>query len=386
MEPSAKPRILFVDDEPELLAGLSRNMRSEHFDVTTAQSGDLALDLMRRAGPFAVVVSDLNMPGMDGVTLLRMARESFPETVRVLFTGQPDLDRAIAAVNEGAIFRFVTKPCPRVVLALTLKGAVEQHRLITAERVLLEQTLRGSIEALTDVLGLASPMAFGRATRLRQSVSLAISAVGVPQGWHVEMAAMLSQIGHVTLPNATLEKVFRGEPLIEAEQIMMQRVPAIAEQVLSNIPRLESVREILRYRHKNFDGSGPPADAVRGDAIPWGARALRVAQDLDVLESEGLSTSLAFDTLRGREGCYDPTIVEALAEARNSEHRSGICELPAADIKPGMVLAQDVFTKKGILFMARGQEVTTGMLEKLRNFSNGLASDTIRAIVRDNPN
>jgi hypothetical protein len=95
------------------------------------------------------------------------------------------MDRAIAAVNEGAIFRFITKPCSRVVLALTLKGAVEQHRLITAERVLLEQTLRGSIKALTDVLGLASPMAFGRATRLRHSVSGLISAMGIVQGWHV---------------------------------------------------------------------------------------------------------------------------------------------------------------------------------------------------------
>ena len=185
MPEPGRPRVLIVDDEPDLLAGLVRALRSEHFVLITAGSGADALDLLENHGPFAVIVSDLRMPVMDGVELLGRARAVCPDTVRILFTGQPDMEKAIAAVNEGAIFRFITKPCSRVVLALTLKGAVEQHRLITAERVLLEQTLRGSIKALTDVLGLASPMAFGRATRLRHSVSGLISAMGIVQGWHV---------------------------------------------------------------------------------------------------------------------------------------------------------------------------------------------------------
>jgi response regulator RpfG family c-di-GMP phosphodiesterase len=378
----AKPRILFVDDEPDLLAGMERSLRSEHFGVTTAPSGALALAAMRRAGPFAVIVSDLRMPEMDGVTLLRTARELFPDTVRVLFTGQPDMDRAIAAVNEGEIFRFVTKPCSRVMMALTLKGAIEQNRLITSERVLLEQTLHGSIKALTDVLGLASPMAFGRATRLRHAVSGLIAAMAIPCGWHVEVAAMLSQIGHVILPQTTLEKVYKGELLTEAEKAMIERIPAVTEQVLGNIPRLEPVQEILRYQYKHFDGTGHPADAIQGEQIPWGARALRVACDLDALEGEGLSMSFAFDTLRGRDGWYDPAIVEALGNLRHSEQRHEIRELPLAGVRPGMVLAQDVATSKGVLFLARGQEVTASMVEKLRNFSSSLARGaSIRVIV-----
>ncbi len=381
---TARPRVLFVDDEPDLLAGMARNLRSEHFEVTTAPGGDAALELMRGAGPFAVIVSDLRMPGMDGATLLRITHELFPDTVRVLFTGQPDMDRAIAAVNEGAIFRFMTKPCSRVVMALTLKGAVEQHRLITAERVLLEQTLHGSIQALTDVLGLASPMAFGRATRLRYSVSGLIAAMGISGGWHVEVAAMLSQIGYVILPPTTLERVYHGEPLGEAERAMLERIPAVTGQILGNIPRLEPVQEILRYQYKHFDGTGHPSDTLRGGDIPWGARALRVAYDLDALEGEGLSMSLAFDTLRGRDGWYDPAIVEALAGVRNSERRYEIRELPLASVRPGMILARDVTTKNGILFLARGQEVTASMLEKLKNFSAGLTRDeSLRVIVRD---
>lgn len=384
MQEGARPRILFVDDEPDLLAAMARNLRSEQFEVSTASSGAQALEMLRNAGPFAVIVSDLHMPAMDGVEVLRRARRLCPDTVRVLFTGQPDLDNAIAAVNEGAIFRFMIKPCPRIRLALTLRGAADQYHLITAERVLLEQTLHGSIKALTDILGLASPMAFGRATRLRQAVGALGSTLEVSERWHIEVAAMLSQIGYVILPPATIEKVYQGEVLSEGEEKMMRRIPPVVEQILGHIPRLEPVREILHYQHKRFDGSGPPAGATAGEEIPWGARALKLALDLDILESEGTQTSLAFDTLRGRAGWYDPIIVEALAEIRQSEQRSEVRELPVSGLSPGMILAQDLRTTGGVLFVARGQEVTASLVEKLRNFRPHLLGEkSIRVIIRD---
>jgi response regulator RpfG family c-di-GMP phosphodiesterase len=383
MTEAPKPRVLLVDDEPELLAGVARNLRSEHFEISTASAGLLAIEMLRTSGPFAVIVSDLRMPEMDGVEVLRRARELAPDTVRLLFTGQLDLENAIAAVNEGAIFRCLLKPCPRTRLAMTLKAAVKQYRLLTAERVLLEQTLHGSIKALTDVLALASPMAFGRATRLREAVGAIGAALGVSERWHVEVAAMLSQIGSVTLPPSTLEKVYQGGVLSEAEESMVRRMPAITEQVLDHIPRLEPVREILYCQHKHFDGTGEPPGAG-GEAIPWGGRALKVALDLDVLESEGMETSLAFDTLRGRKGWYDPAIVEAFAGVRRSDRHSEVRELPVTGLHAGMVLAQDVRSAKGILFIARGQEVTASLLEKLRNFALGfLGEQSIRVIIRD---
>jgi response regulator RpfG family c-di-GMP phosphodiesterase len=386
MQPQSKPRILFVDDEPDLLAAIARNLRSEHFKVATASSAVEALETMAKAGPFAAIVSDLRMPGMDGIGLLRTTRELYPDTVRVLFTGQPDLDNAVAAVNEGAIFRFVTKPCSRVTLALTVKGAVEQHRLIVAERELLQQTLRGSIKALTDVLGLASPLAFGRATRLRQSVAALAAALKIAESWHIEVAAMLSQIGSITLPTATLEKAYQGEEMTGAELEMVQRVPSVTEQVLGNIPRLEPVMEILRCQQKRFDGAGPPDGMAGGEAIPWGARALKAVIDLDTLETGGLSPSLAVDTLRGREGWYDPAILAALSETRKSGHRSTVRDLPLTSLASGMVLAQDVRTTKGTLFVARGQEVTAGLIEKFRNSHPGMFSaEPIRVVIPDIP-
>jgi response regulator RpfG family c-di-GMP phosphodiesterase len=381
MAESAKPAVLLVDDEPELLAGLSRALRSERFEIWTASNGTAALAMLHARGPFAAIVSDLRMPEMDGVALLQHAHERFPDTVRVLFTGQLDMERAIAAVNQGAIFRFILKPCSRVSLALALNAAVEQHRLVTAERVLLEQTLHGSIKALSEILALVAPAAFGRASRLRQTVRSLVAAFRLSASWHIEVAAMLSQVGCVTLPPSTLEKIDQGEALNGAEREMLRRMPAVVEQILGNIPRLEPVREILRWQNKPFDGGGPAG----ADGVPWGARALKLAVDLDALESEGIPLSLAFDTLRGREGWYDCEILEKLAEIRsNNQQCSQVRELALAKLRPGMTLAQDLRTDKNVLFIARGQEVTAGLLEKLRNFSDGFfREEPIRVILPD---
>jgi hypothetical protein len=138
--------------------------------------------------------------------------------------------------------------------------------------------------------------------------------------------------------------------------------------VLGNIPRLEPVLEILRYQDKGFDGSGLPAGGLMGEAIPWGARALKVVIDIDVLERLGLPATLAFDTLRGRNGRYDPEILKTLARIRNSAPQSRVNELPLPQLRIGMILTQDVRAETGVLVLARGQELTPGLLERLRNF------------------
>jgi len=135
MSQTERARILMVDDEERVLEAMRRNLRT-HFDITTAISGAAAIDVLEHKGPFAVLVSDLRMPGTGGVAVLRQARKLAPDTTRVLLTGKADLESAIAIVNEGAIFRFVTKPCPPDLLVRTLEAAVEQNRLVTAERAL----------------------------------------------------------------------------------------------------------------------------------------------------------------------------------------------------------------------------------------------------------
>jgi response regulator RpfG family c-di-GMP phosphodiesterase len=377
-----KPKVLLVDDELHLLAGLVRALRAEPLELVTASGGEAALELLRTHGPFAVVVSDLRMPVIDGVALLGRTRALCPDTVRILFTGQLDTEMAVAAVNKGAIFRFIMKPCIRAVMAYALRTGIEQYNLITAQRVLLEQTLHGSIKALTDILALANPLAFGQATRMRQGVSELVFALGVADGWQVEVAAMLSQIGCVSLPPAVLEKVHARASLTSEEEAMVQRAPGVAETVLTNIPRLDGVRDILRYQGKQFDGGGNPPDCICGEEIPWGARALKLLSDADQLECDGVSAAITFDTLRARKGWYDPAILEALAAVRRVHQNSRVRELPLARLRPGMILAEDVRTSNGVLFVARGTEVTPGLQERLHNFWGGfLNADSIRIIL-----
>ena len=199
----------------------------------------------------------------------------------------------------------------------SVRAAAEQHRLITAERVLLEKTLHGSIKALTDVLALANPAGFGRATRVKQTVEALGARLEAPDRWQVEVAAMLSQIGCVTLPPELAEKLYHGKALTSAEQTMGARLPAVTDQLLSHIPRLDTVRLILRYQETHFDGEGAPPDRAPGEQIPLGARLLKIALDFDILEAQGTEPGPALDCLRDRTGWYDPDVLDAFVALRD---------------------------------------------------------------------
>ena len=256
-----RPRVLCVDDEVMVLDGLRAILRRT-CEVLTASSGAEGLAIIEATPDLAAVISDMRMPGMDGAAFLHRVAVTTPDTVRVLLTGQTDIESAIAAVNQGQIFRFLTKPCAPDVLVATVKAAVEQHRLITSERVLLEQTLHGSIKALVEVLSLTSPMAFGRASRVKEQVSTLAARVGLKERWPTEVAALLSQLGAVTLPPDTVERLYDGRPLRAQDVEMVKRLPAVTEQLLAHIPRLEPVRAILSSYSRNFAADDPSSASI----------------------------------------------------------------------------------------------------------------------------
>lgn len=364
-----RPRILCVDDEPRVLAALTRQLH-QRFTVITAESGAEALVRLAGEEPFAVIVSDMRMPIMDGAAFLAEARRQAPDSVRMLLTGQADLNDAATAVNKGGIYRFLQKPCPAEDLVAALQDGVRQFELVTAERVLLSETLHGSVKALTEILALANPMAFSRASRAKDLVGGMLDELGVGERWAIEVAAMLSQIGAVTLPSEVAEKVYRGEPLAPGEQAMVERMPKVVEKLLGSIPRLEPVREILRYQHKHFDGSGHPAEGPRGAALPLGARLLKIAVDFHVLEVKGLTAELAMGALIGRHGFYDEELLARFGQRVAEEQRvREIRELRLEDVRPGMTFVEDVVSTNGLMIVAKGSEVSLALLERLQNFA-----------------
>ena len=381
-EEESSPRILCVDDEPNVLEGLQRQLGWD-YDVTTATGGAEGLAALADEEPFAVVLSDMQMPLMDGATFLANVREVAPDTVRMLLTGCGSMVAAVEAVNRGQIFRFLTKPCPTDVLKGAIAAAVEQHRLVTAERVLLAQTLRGAVQTLAETLALANPTAFGRANRGRRYVEELLDALDVEERWPIEVAATLCQVPSVTLPTNTLDKWNTGRTLAPEEQKMVEELPAIAERILAPIPRLDEVRRILRYQAKRYDGAGPPKDRTAGDALPLGARVLKVVFDFEALEAGGMPAERTFAILRGRKGWYDPRLLDALVTIRSEGPGPGaVREISLRQLETGMVVAEDIRALTGAVIVPRGQEVTWPLILRIRNFAVGIGvTEPVRVFV-----
>ncbi len=368
MSDATVARILLVDDEPHVLDGLRRILRSQ-FSVETAASPALALERIRDAGPYSVVLSDFQMPQMNGASFLAAARAATPDTSRILLTGQADLASAAAVVNEGGIIRLLLKPCGRDELIDALQAGVEQYRLITAERDLLENTLRGSVRALTDVLALANPATFERAMRLRSLVTPIVQASGrEPVAWQVELAAMFAQLGAVAVPAEVLERAERGGPLTHEERDLIEQLPRIADRMLAGIPRIEEVRAAILSQGAQFDGQAS-TDMRAGAAIPFGGRVLRLASDFDTLESAGIEPAEALAALRARGGVYDPALLDALELVLADRASRVPCQMSVSELAPGMVLSADVVTLDGLKLIAKGHELTPSLLARLANYA-----------------
>ena len=358
-----------------MLGALARVLTSG-FDVQTAAIPVEALLLIERADePFAVIISDLSMPEMDGIALLSRAREMAPSTVRVLLTGHADIPAAIEAVNTGAVFRFLTKPCRPETLTAAVTAAAEQYRLIESERVLLEQTLHGAINALIDVLTVASPSAFARGVRLKRYVSQISGVLDVPNHWDVEVAALISQLGCVSLPPTLVEKMHAGSSLALEEQALVDGLPAAAVAFIADIPRLDTVREILRHQNTDFNAADAGRSGSTSSKIPLGSRMLRLADDLDRLLAVGMPVGLALGNLRARQNMYDPKVLDALRRALSSEGEPGVRRVRFRDVQEGMVLASDVTGPNGLLLGARGQEVGPALMSRLRHGGNDALLD-----------
>jgi response regulator RpfG family c-di-GMP phosphodiesterase len=358
-------RILFVDDDERLLKAVRRSL-GKRYKLDTALGPDKALEWIEQCGPYAVVVSDLKMPGKDGISLLEDIRNIHGDTVRVVLTGYADLNSAVDAVNRGNVFRFLTKPCETKTLAAVLDDCLRQYQLLTSERELLEQTLKGCISVLSETLSLVNPEAFGRANRVARFARAIAQQAGVDNVWKYEMAAMLSQIGCVVLPEQTLQKLTKGVELKPEERQLYDMHPLIGRNLLSRIPRLEDVAEMVAYQEKNFDGSGIPPDGVEGEEIPFGARILRVAIDFDAaLNREGVFAK-AFHVLESHMVHYDPFVLHYLESCLGKESHFEAASLNVKELRHGMILDQSVVTEGGLHLLRKGRELNSVLIQKLR--------------------
>ena len=367
------PLVLCVDDEPRVVEGLALHLRRD-YHVVTASGGHGALQLLKAHGAPAVIVSDMRMPGMDGATLLKHVRHLYPETTRILLTGDPGRDVAVAAVNEGQIFRYLTKPCPADQLRTAIEAGVAQHRLLIAERVLLQETLLGCIRALIDVLAITNPVAFGRATRVKRLAADLAIAAGSSGFWQLEAAAMLSQIGYISLPTELVEKLYYGTHLTPEERVLADGAPQVAQKLLSHIPRLETVMEILTASRD------VKSDLPEG-LVKLGADILRLVIEYDSSIAQGSSIDGAIAAIRAQMQRHDSKLVERLeAQVGALSEVQKLTEVAVRDVTPGMVFMDDLRTHIGTLLVPKGFEVTETFLERARNFGPGILQERVRVL------
>ena len=378
MSKQSSPRVLCVDDETLVVEGLVLHLRKD-YEVHTALSGGEALKKLKEMGGAAVVVSDMRMPGMDGATLLHHVKQSFPDTTRILLTGDPGRDAAVSAVNTAHIFRFLTKPCPPDQLKVAVEAGVAQHRLINAERSVLKETLIGCIKALVDVLAITNPIAFGRANRVKQLAMEIAERADCNQFWQLEAAALLSQIGYLSLPSELVEKLYYGEALTPQEQALASGAPQLATSLLDNIPRLEPVIQILNAVHWTDEQLARLGDGTIG----FGAKILDLVLSYDALIAQGHSPVVAVQTLRSRASRFGERLIDQLAQQVGASAGSAVVrEMPLRSVQPGMTFMQDVRTPTSTLLVPRGFEVTQLFIEKMRNFGADLLNQTVKVLVQ----
>lgn len=369
---SSRPIILCVDDEPQVLNGLRLTLR-RGYELLLAESGEEALAFLAEH-EVAVVLSDMRMPGMSGAELLADVQRTHPDVVRMLLTGHADVDQAADAVNRGGIFRFLTKPCPPEELRQAVDEAVDHHQTQAMERELLRTTVLGAIEMLSDVLEVAHPIAFARASRVRELCGLLMEHFQIAERWPLLAAASISQIGTVALPRDLVGRVALGKELAPAEVWEWKSHPETGRRIVARIPRLEPVAEIIGGQ---LDGGATIADSK----LKYAARLLRAALRFDANRSAGYEPEEAIARMRDERPPHGRELLEALAELE-VEASTRVRSLAARDLAGGMVLDEDIYTTEKVILVTKGSPVTPVLAARLQRFAeSGRILEPIRVLL-----
>lgn len=375
-----KHKVLFVDDSMKLLSAIKRRLRRD-LDLTLAEGGHEALDILQKDGPFAVVVTDQNMPGMDGITLLKKVGRISPQTIRIMLTGQTDQETTLEAINDSHIFALLNKPCtPEDLLDVVQKG-LDAFDDQSSERNLMEQTLAGTIKLLLDIVGLQSTSLTHVPSYARQWARRLADGLEDIKAWELELALMLAPLGRTTLPPDIQAKISAGQTDFDpSEQALIDQCPKAARDLLAHIPHLDAVAEALYYQNTGFDGVGFPGDGKKGRDLSDLSRLVFLLNRLiEACENQHGPASLmkAFSTLTRNSHQFDPDLFEQcktiLLDAEKTDSEDTVLtaiEVGVTDLMDGDLLNTDIRTVHDSLVVKRGIVVTPPLIQKIINVNN----------------
>jgi len=372
-------KILIVDDDATILSSFERVFHRS-FNVTTCADAVEALCIFKSQGPFAVVISDMHMPGIDGISFLHKIKDINPDPVRIMLTGDSDIQTAVNAVNEGHIFRFLLKPCDSNIMASAINAAIQQYRLITAEHELLEKTLKGSIQILVEVLSMTNPIAFNKAKRISNYASQLARLMNLPNAWQYEIAAMLSQIGCLTVPPETIEKYFSGLELNEDERSMVKDHPNIGYELLSNIPRLENIAAMIRVQqYPPKDKFKRPLSEIEPAAL--GSLILCVCFELELMLTKNFNPTVAIKRLEDTVMPLVPEMAKCFSQIKLQKYASSDFKfIKISELSDGMLLADAIIAKNGTIIAGKDCSINPAIRQRLFNFLKQGVIDNIAKV------
>lgn len=411
------PTVLCVDDESNILTALRRAFRPEGYQILLAGSAKEALQLLEQNSQVDLVISDMRMPEMDGARFLAEVCKQWPSITRILLTGYADMESTIAAINEGQIYRHISKPWNDDELLFTVRDALERRALEREKRRLeeltakqnvelkklnagleekvsertqelvlanekLKQSFFTSIQLFSNMLELrAGHMAghSGRVADLSRKIALELK-LDEAESQNTFLAALLHDIGKIGLPDDMLRRPMNQ--MSGDELTRWRRHSSLGEQALLALESFRGVAAIIRSHHETFDGKGFP-DGKSGMSIPIGARILSVANEYDGYlwgtingkryEEEAARQMIA----QGRGRRYDPVVVDAFLTVtgglKKMNANSEEVELTTGELKTGMILSQNLVNYDGIVLLTAHQTLNETVITQLRGFehSNG---------------
>lgn len=413
--------ILCVDDEPSILSALQRLLSREGYVVKVASSASEGIRLLE-SQPFVLVISDLRMPETDGIEFLVQVRAKWPETLRILLTGQADMVKTVSAINQGEVYRFIAKPWDNDELLLNIRNAIEYQYLVHdrnrlflltqeqnkqlllinehLETMVLDRTseLRKernrvtvaneklkvgftmAIKVFSSLIELSEGQCSGHAHRVAELSRRIAEHIKLDRRYCQDLliAALLHDIGKIDLPEFLRLKRVSEMNNHELEKYRTHLLKG--SEVLMAVEELRPAGRLLRAQHERYDGLGYP-EGLKADEIPLAARILAVANDYDGLltgtnEHDGSVQSSPLNYIKNWQGKrYDPNVVNSLVAVLDSDSlgamRSSKLVLREIGLKPdmleaGMVLSRDLVSKDGSLMLAEGYTLDEELILILR--------------------
>jgi putative two-component system response regulator len=358
-----KSNLMVVDDQPANLKLLEDLLTQQGHAVRSFPRGRLALEAAARNLPDLILL-DINMPEMNGFEVCqKLKADDKLAGIPVLFLSALNEARdKVKAFRSGGV-DYITKPFQLEEVRARVETHLALHRARQVERELLERTLGGAVKSLSDLAHLTSPSLTERSGALRSMVIHMAAELRLPDSWQYELAAVLCLIGCITLPSDAFEHAYVGDNASEEELHMYRAHPDAGFRLLSHIPRLENVAEMIRLQQVET------SNWANGEVAERGSLMLKTAQELDRRTLRGIPFQTACDQLRSTPAKYPTALLDVLKDYSPSRVHFEVKRLSAAQLLPGMILEDDVVTEDGMTVISKGTTLTVTLVERVRNFA-----------------